>query len=115
MADTIKFAVTLLLLSTAIGLFYYFGDQSTPLRVIGLLAALGISLVILAKTARGQAVLSFAGETRAEFRKIVWPARQETIRTTLIVLLMVIVMASILWLFDALLMWTVRLLTGQGG
>jgi preprotein translocase subunit SecE len=83
--------------------------------VVGLLAGFSISLAILAKTARGQAALSFAGETRAEFRKIVWPVRQETIRTTFIVLLMVMAMASILWLFDTLLMWAVRLLTGQGG
>jgi|SRR5699024_6633245 len=115
MADIIKFAVALLLLSTAIGLFYYLGDQSTPFRVVGLLVALGISLAILARTARGQTVLSFVGETRTEFRKIVWPTRQETIRTTLIVLVMVVVLASILWMFDALLMWAVRLLTGQGG
>lgn len=115
MADTIKLAVALLLLGTAIGLFYYFGDQSTLLRVLGLLAVLGISLAILARTTHGQAALSFAGETRIEFRKVVWPTRQETMRTTLIVLLMVMVMASILWLFDTLLMWAVRLLTGQGG
>lgn len=115
MADTIKFTIALLLLGTAIGLFYYFGDQNTLLRVLGLLIALSVSLVIVAKTARGQAALSFVGETRVEFRKIVWPSRQETTRTTLIVLLMVMVMASILWLFDTLLLWAVRLLTGQGG
>ncbi|BAW80016.1 preprotein translocase subunit SecE [Candidatus Nitrosoglobus terrae] len=114
MADIIKFTVALLLLGTATGLFYYFGDHSTPLRVFGLLIALGISLAILAKTVRGQAILNFTSETQAEFRKIAWPAQQETTRTTLIVLLMVVAVASILWLFDMLLMWVVRLLTGQG-
>lgn len=115
MADTTKFAVALLLLGTAIGLFYYFGDQYVLFRALGVLIAAGISLVIMAKTARGQAALSFVGETRTEFRKVVWPTRQETVRTTFIVLLMVMVMAIILWLFDALLLWAVRLLTGQGG
>jgi preprotein translocase subunit SecE len=115
MADTIKLAVALLVLGAAIGLFYYFGDQSTLLRVLGLLAALGVSLAIAARTTRGRAALAFVGETHTEFRRVVWPTRQETIRTTLVVLLMVMVMASILWLFDTLLLWTVRLLTGQGG
>ena len=50
-----------------------------------------------------------------EVRKVVWPTRQETIQTTLVVFAMVLVMGVVLWLFDMLLMATVKALTGQGG
>jgi preprotein translocase subunit SecE len=50
-----------------------------------------------------------------EVRKVVWPSRQETIQTTLVVFVMVLIMALVLWLYDMGLMWIVRTLTGQGG
>ena len=37
-------------------------------------------------TAKGKAAITFAGESRMEVRKVVWPTRQETLQTTLIVL-----------------------------
>lgn len=46
---------------------------------------------------------------------MVWPTRQETIQTTLIVFAMVLVVGIVLWLFDMLLMTIVKALTGQGG
>ena len=45
----------------------------------------------------------------------VWPSRRETTQTTLLVLAMVILVGLMLWLFDMLLLWAVKLLTGQGG
>jgi preprotein translocase subunit SecE len=47
-------------------------------------------------------------------RKVVWPTRQETLQTTLIVVVMVMILGIILWLFDMMLMSVLRLLTGQG-
>jgi preprotein translocase subunit SecE len=50
-----------------------------------------------------------------EVRKVVWPTRQETIQTTLIVMVMVFLLGVLLWLFDMVLMSILRFLTGQGG
>jgi preprotein translocase subunit SecE len=50
-----------------------------------------------------------------EVRKVVWPSRQETLQTTLIVVVMVLIVGIILWLFDMVLMAILRALTGQGG
>ena len=47
-------------------------------------------------------------------RKVVWPGRTETTQTTLLVVVMVFVVALLLWLYDSLLGWLIRLLTGQG-
>jgi preprotein translocase subunit SecE len=43
---------------------------------------------------------------------VVWPTRAETTQTTLIVIAMVVIMGVLLWLFDVLLFWLVRLITG---
>ncbi len=59
--------------------------------------------------------LTFLQQVRAEVSKVVWPSRQETMQTTLIVFVMVLIMGIMLWLFDMLLMNIVRALTGQGG
>jgi len=56
----------------------------------------------------GANVFGYIGETQTEVRKVVWPSRQETLQTTLIVLLMVILVALMLWAFDSLLGWAVR-------
>ena len=45
---------------------------------------------------------------------MVWPTRQETMQTTLIVVVMVILVGIFLWLLDVVLLWAVSLLTGSG-
>ncbi|MCB1852204.1 MAG: preprotein translocase subunit SecE, partial [Gammaproteobacteria bacterium] len=64
------------------------------------------------QTASGRRIWEFATASRTEVRKVVWPSRQETIQTTLIVFAMVLVMGIVLWLFDMLLLTIVRAVTG---
>ncbi|PHS67793.1 MAG: preprotein translocase subunit SecE [Methylophaga sp.] len=111
MADNIKLIVAVILLMAAIALFYGYPEYSTLLRVLGLLAAAGVSVFIASRTAMGGTVLSYIGDTRVEVRKVVWPSRQETLQTTMIVILMVMIMALLLWAVDSVLGWAVRALT----
>ena len=111
MADNIKLIVAVALLASAIALFYSYAEYSTLLRVLGLLVAAGLSLFIASQTAVGSTMLSYVRNTQIEVRKVVWPSRQETVQTTMIVLLMVLVVALMLWGVDSLLGWGVRALT----
>jgi preprotein translocase subunit SecE len=43
---------------------------------------------------------------RTEIRKVVWPTRQETMQTSLLVLAVVVVVGFILWGLDTLLGWS---------
>ncbi|MBK1701623.1 preprotein translocase subunit SecE [Thiococcus pfennigii] len=113
--DTIKLAVAGALLAGGIFAFYFFADYSTLLRVIGLLVIGGGAAVIALRTAQGRRLWQFIGDSRTEVRKVVWPTRQETIQTTLVVMAMVLVLGIILWLFDSVLMALVRFLVGRGG
>lgn len=113
--DSAKLGFSIALLLGAVVAFYYFEDQSLLFRVLGLVAVAIVALLIASRTAVGARTIGFAQDARTEVRKVVWPTRQETVQTTLIVFVMVIIMGIMLWLFDMFLLWAVRLLTGQGG
>jgi preprotein translocase subunit SecE len=111
-ADTFKLLAAGAIALSALVAFYVFADHSLLVRVIGLLAAAGVAVVIALKTEWGAETLEFVQGSRAELRKVVWPTRAETTQTTLIVIAMVVIMGLLLWLFDILLFWLVRLVTG---
>ena len=113
--DQLKWSTVAVLLAGAVVAFYYFGDQSLLLRVIGLIVVGGIAAAVAFQTERGREAWEFMREARTELRKVVWPTRKETLQTTLIVIAVVALTAVILWIFDGLLAWIVRLLLGQGG
>ena len=69
----------------------------------------------MSTTAIGKKVLGFIMDAKQEVRKVVWPTRDETMRTTLLVFAMVFVVGLLLGLLDKVLFEGVRLLTGQGG
>ena len=113
--DTVKLVAAAILLIAGIYRFYHFAAYSTLLRVVGLLAIGGVAAAIALQTDQGRRLWQFAGDARNEVRKVVWPTRQETLQTTLIVIVMVFILGIILWLFDMMLMSILRFLTGQGG
>ncbi|WP_295445064.1 preprotein translocase subunit SecE [uncultured Thiodictyon sp.] len=113
--DIAKLAGAALLLIVGIFAFYYFAPWSALLRVLGLLVIAGAAVAIALQTEPGRALWQFIADARMEVRKVVWPTRQETIQTTLVVMAMVVVVGLVLWLFDTVLMAILRFLTGQGG
>ncbi|MBK1716334.1 preprotein translocase subunit SecE [Thiocystis violacea] len=113
--DVVKLAVAVSLLVGGILAFYYFSGISTLLRVIGLLVIGAGAAAIAFQTEKGRLLWQFASDSRMEVRKVVWPSRQETLQTTLVVVVMVLIVGIVLWLFDMILMSILRFLTGQGG
>ena len=102
-------AVVALVVVGVVGNQYY---SASPIlyRVLALLA-LAAGFVAL-QTAKGKSFFALAKEARTEIRKVVWPTRQETTQTTLIVVAVVLVMALLLWGLDSLLGWAVSLIVG---
>ena len=113
--DIFKLSVALLIILADLVCFYLFDEYSLLLRVIALLAGAGIGIAIALQTAKGKEIWSYFHDAQIEVRKVVWPTRQETIQTTLIVVVMVILVAIILWLLDMFLGWSIGLLMGHGG
>ncbi len=98
--DTLKLMLALAILIAGVVGFYYFEDESQLLRVIGMLAIAGVSFFIVSTTDVGRRSLGFVKDARVEVRKVVRPTRQETLQTTLAVLVMVVLVAIMLWLID---------------
>jgi preprotein translocase subunit SecE len=101
--DTLKLMLALLILIGGVVGFYYFEDESQLLRVIGMLVVVGVAFFIVSMTDIGHRSLGFVKDARVEVRKVVWPTRQETLQTTIAVLIMVVIVAIMLWGIDSLL------------
>lgn len=89
----------------------YFSHQAIAIRLIGWIIGALVLVSLFFYTTLGRRFLAFAQASRAELRKVVWPSREETVRTTLIVMAMVVVAGLFLWGIDTLLLWAVAFLT----
>jgi len=121
-ADIVKQVSSVVLVVAGVVAFYYFSTDHTYFkevrllyRVLGLVVIVLMALGMMLTTDLGRTVWSFVLESKQEVRKVVWPTREETMRTTLLVFAMVFIVGLILWLLDMFLFWGVRILTGQGG
>ncbi|WP_095160015.1 preprotein translocase subunit SecE [Pseudomonas sp. Irchel 3E13] len=110
--DLLKWlAVVALVVVGVVGNQYY---SASPVlyRVIVLLALAAAAAFVALQTVKGKSFFALAKEARTEIRKVVWPTRQETTQTTLIVVAVVLVMALLLWGLDSLLGWLISLIVG---
>lgn len=114
-ANFLKWLAIVVFLALGIFANNYFPELAWSLRVAGWLLLFLIVLAIGSQTTQGRRFQSFAKDAQIELRKVVWPTKQETIRFTLGVVVMVIIMAIALWLIDTTLLWIVKMFTGQRG
>lgn len=116
--DTIKLVVSIILIIASIGVFYYFATwQGEPVsvffRVLALLVIAGAGIALALTTANGKHLLGFLKDSRLEVRKMVWPTRAETMQTTMMVMIIVLILSIFLWLVDMFLGWGIKLLIGN--
>src|ERR1700722_12699551 len=94
-ADIGKLVLAGLVLVAGIVSYSWFGNSNIPPSVLllGVLAALVISLAIASFTALGRRVRNYIAESQFEMRKVVWPTRDETLKTTGIIIVVVIILS----------------------
>ena len=113
--DTAKLIVALLIVVGVIAAFYIFADHSLLVRVLGLVAGAGVAIAIAMQTDKGRHMWGFFQDAQTEVRKVVWPTRDETIQTTLIVIIMVVIVALFMWGLDWALGSMINKLLARGG
>jgi preprotein translocase subunit SecE len=111
-SDVMKWTLAIVLLTAGMIGFYYFTDYHIIVRVGGLVLLALVATYIATKTVLGQQTLGFLHEAHIEVRKVVWPTREDTMQTTGIVALVVVIVAIFVWLIDMILMQLMRLVTG---
>jgi len=111
--DAALMSLSVLVLLAGIVAFYWYEDQPLPIRVAmvgaGVAAAAGLAWF----SWYGREFRQFAQAARVELRKVVWPDRDDTVRTTVMVFIFAAVMGFFFWGLDFVLTWLIRLLTGQ--
>lgn len=113
--DTAKLIVAVLVFLCGVGGFYYYSDELLLYRVLGLVAVSAVAVSISMTSRPGRELWAFARESRQELRKVIWPTKQETLQTTGIVLVMVILVGVFLWLLDTFFLWAIQFLLRPGG
>ncbi len=110
--DGLKWLVVFVLLAAGVVGNSWFADESVLYRALALVALAGVAGLIAVQTAKGRDFWELLNDARTEIRKVIWPNRQETTQTTLIVLALVVIVALILWGLDSLLGWIISGIIG---
>jgi len=113
--DTLKLIAAASLLLAGIVGYYYYGNLPVVVRAGGVLLGFALSAIVLLQSTQGKTLWRFINNSRVELRKVVWPTREETVQTTVAVMIFTLIMGVFFWLLDMSLLWLTRLLTGQGG
>jgi len=114
--DNLLLIVSLAILSAGIAGFFYYADEvMTIIRAVGLVVAAIIASLVILQTQRGRNMFGFVREADEQRRKVVWPTRQETFQTTLIVIVITIITAILLFIMDSVFGWLIRRLIGAAG
>ena len=108
-SDQWKTILAIVIVFAALALYY-----TNPLNFNSLTKVL-VTLVwfvvaggVFIKSSQGDRFQHFLKETRIELRKVVWPTREETFKTTGIIMIAVVIVAIFLWIVDAFFTWGVQ-------
>ena len=104
-----KYAVSAVLVVAGLFVWFWFsapdravqlGSWAPQIRGLAVLVGLVLGALVFLGTAKGRLTREFLSESRFELRKVVWPTRQESIRTTWVVIVVVIILSLLLGGFD---------------
>ena len=111
--NTLLLSIAVILLLGSVAAYYYFQDLvNTPIRVVGLIAVSVIASFIAAQSDNGAAFFRFLKESDIVRRKVVWPTHQETLQTSLMVVIVTIIISLMLAGIDWILGAVIRSLIG---
>ena len=104
-ADKAKVAASAVLVISALVAFYLLSKRGGLVQWSALLVGLVVAGAVFLTSEPGKALVGFGRDAWREVRKVVWPARKESIQMTVYVFVFVLVMAVFLWLTDKTLEW----------
>ncbi len=111
--DMIKYVLAIGLVAAGIFGYIWFSQWPGALRALLVAGGLVAAAVVFFTSAKGGETREFLSEARFELRKVVWPTRQEALRTTWVVMIAVIIVSLILAAFDSVIQFAVKFLLGQ--
>ena len=114
-ADTAQLIAAICLALGGIVAFYVFKSRPEAwLSWLALVGGLLLGVVVFAISQYGRNFWQFFLESRVELRKVFWPSQKETMTTTMIVLVFVVIASAFFWLLDLMLAYATKFFTGSG-
>ena len=113
--DKVKLAVAILIAIAGVVGYYLLANQPTWMRWLPVVGGLVLAGVVVAFSRYGSEFRRFVELARIELRKVVWPTRDETLKTTAVVFAFVAIAGFFFWVLDLALAWLTKTLTGTGG
>lgn len=112
--DTVKLGIALAMLLGGVVAFQYYAEAPRLVRVGGMILNIILAMLLASQTEKGRMVVGFVRDAQIEVRKVVWPTRQETVQTTIVVMIVVVIFAFLLWMLDIFLGWAMQSVIGHG-
>jgi len=108
--DLFKYVIATLLVLAGLFVWFWFsadsgraaqlGAWTGQIRALAVIVGLVGGIAVFMLTGKGRDTREFLSESRFELRKVVWPTRQEAIRMTWVVIVVVIILSLLLGGFD---------------
>jgi preprotein translocase subunit SecE len=98
--EAVKWLVVAVLVGVAVWGNSYYAEVSPLYRALAVVVIGLVAAFVALQTEQGRAFNQLRKDAMVEVRKVVWPTRQETVQTTLIVLAFVLLVSLILFFFD---------------
>ncbi|MDV3469503.1 preprotein translocase subunit SecE [Stenotrophomonas sp. C3(2023)] len=108
--DIFKYVIASLLVLAGLFVWFWFsadsgraaqlGSWSGQIRALAVIVGLVGGIGVFMTSGKGRDTREFLSESRFELRKVVWPTRQEAIRMTWVVIVVVIILSLLLGGFD---------------
>jgi len=100
--------ITIALLIIFSSMYFPIFIESSSLMAIFIISGVVVLLILGKQTNQGIKCWDFLLESKLEIRKIVWPSKQETINSTLIVIAIVFVVSMIIYFIGMLFMYFIQ-------
>ncbi len=120
--DMIKYAVSAILVVAGLFVWFWFsaperasqlGSWTPQIRGLAVIVGLVLGGLVFLGSSKGRQTREFLSESRFELRKVVWPTRKESIQTTWVVIVVVIVLSLMLGGFDFIIQWATKWFLGR--
>lgn len=108
--DILKYVIATVLVLAGLFVWFWFsadsgraaqlGAWAGQIRALAVILGLAGGIGVFMMTGKGRDTREFVSESRFELRKVVWPTRQEAIRMTWVVIVVVIILSLLLGGFD---------------
>lgn len=109
--EIFKWTTIFIFIFTAVIGNYYYNGFFTIIRVIIVYTLIIAAIILFFFTNKGKLAMVFIKKAKTDAKKILWPTRQESFYTTLIIFVITILTSLIFWGLDTILIFFISFFT----